>query len=919
MKKTLLFFVSLISVCGYSQLATEGFEGTWPPTGWAVYNVSGPEFTWQQMENSPLYAPFQGTKEAFLNREDVDSGATEDWLVTSMITVPVNGKVRFYSRLTIPGNQNTTYKVMISSNPDQSNLDAYALLQQFTEAQLNPAQGEYMEKTVSIPASYVGQQVYVAFVMMGDLGDRWLLDNVTIASECLAPSNMAAMNITATSATLAWTDTGFASAWEVEVLPATNAQTGVGVAVASVPYTVTGLTAGGSYKYYLRSLCGGMNSIWVGPFYFNTTSCSPADQCNYSFILTDTGNDGWNGNTMTLSQGGLNMEISLMAGGTTTTNVPLCDNIPFQLYWNNGGSNPEEVGIIISNSFGQYIFTKVPGEGEQNTVLFTGVAECESIDCFPTFNLSADLSGTTATLGWGGPAAGEWEYYIVPAGSPAPLNTTTGIPTSTNPVIVENLSQNTSYEFYVKIICDEENSSPWSAPFAFEVGTSNSVSGTVMIDANNDAACNTLDYAWPSMEIVATVNGGSPFSVYTNASGEYVIYNLPDGPGSVTLTPVSPNGFPAIAPVTQAVNFTPGNIDDTISFCVAMPEDPINDLEITLIPLDVARPGFMSTYKLTVINNGPTPQSNVTATVLFNNNRMELYSSDNPSYTVSGNTINVDLGTIGSFGTSNTQFIFSVYPPMVNIGGEVLVFNSSVAMTEADDVPANNTSIMNQVMVNSFDPNDITVHEGPFIYEAQTADYLTYTMRFQNTGTADAVNIKLENVLDEKLDWATFMPISSSHDYFVTRNGNVLEFMYPNIHLPDSTANEAGSHGYVSYKVKPKATFGLGDIVFNTANIFFDFNPAIVTNTATTEVISAMGISKNEISNVTMHPNPVNDLLHLDIRQGNLLSVEVYDVNGRLCISANESIVNMESLSAGLYFVKVTTDIGSSTHKVIKK
>jgi hypothetical protein len=123
----------------------------------------------------------------------------------------------------------------------------------------------------------------------------------------------------------------------------------------------------------------------------------------------------------------------------------------------------------------------------------------------------------------------------------------------------------------------------------------------------------------------------------------------------------------------------------------------------------------------------------------------------------------------------------------------------------------------------------------------------------------------------------------------------------------------------VTYKVKPKAEYGLGDIVSNQAEIYFDFNPAITTNIATTEVIElTAGLNNNAIAIARLYPNPVKDQLHVEVGQGELKSVAVYDINGRLCLSANANVIDTNVLNSGIYFVKVTTDAGSANYKIIK-
>ncbi|MCA5172686.1 hypothetical protein K1S88_27035, partial [Klebsiella pneumoniae] len=72
-------------------------------------------------------------------------------------------------------------------------------------------------------------------------------------------------------------------------------------------------------------------------------------------------------------------------------------------------------------------------------------------------------------------------------------------------------------------------------------------------------------------------------------------------------------------------------------------------------------------------------------------------------------------------------------PPTVNLGTLISV-GAAVTVSGTDVNPENNTFNYDIVATNSYDPNDIHVHEGEWITEAQTDEFLNYTVRFQNTG-----------------------------------------------------------------------------------------------------------------------------------------------------------------------------------------
>lgn len=920
MKKTLLFLLITLSASLWSQQTVESFEGTWPPEGWLIVNTAGPAQTWQQGGTNTSQVPYEGLYAAYLAPEAIETGTTQDWLITPQFTLLPNSYLKFYSKRLGSGNQNTSYKVLIGTDIAQTEIGSYVLIGQWDEIDINPDVQQYSETTVSLPATNVGQQVYVAFVMEGNNGDGWLIDNVQVLTECLPPFNVT-VEAGDDYAAIGWTSAGDESQWEVEVVPAGTPFTGIGTLTTTNPYVITGLEAG-SYMVSVRTVCNdGASVSWSAPLVFGTFVCEPAEQCIYTFTLTDSYGDGWNGNSMTVTQNGIYVtNLTFSSGASSVVEVPLCDGIPFELYWNPIGNFLNEVGIVVQNNFGQIVYEKPAGTGSPNSMLFTGPAQCMADFCYPPYNLESSVEATNATISWMG-TSGSWEYYIVPQGSATPDETTVGITVEVTSVDLD-LEPNTVYDVYVRAICPDiiagEIYSTWEGPHTFAVGTGNYIVGNIMFDATNDGICDSQDYSVPSVQIEAIINEEA-FSVYTNSFGEYFIDNLPDGVNDITLQVVEPQGFAEVAPVTQQATFGNGTNSTEIVFCLASPPQPVLDLQVNLIPVTQARPGFVATYYLVAQNNGALALTDISVTMLFNDARMILLSIDD-SYTVNGGTVTLGIDEIAPFGSETKVIMFSVLAPPVNIGGEYLEFIVTGTISATDEVPDNNTSVLVQPIVNSYDPNDITVHEGHFIYEEQADDYLTYTIRFQNTGTASAVNVRLENTLDELLDWETFVPISSSHNYYVTRNGSQITFNYPDIELPDSTTDEPGSHGFVTYKIKPKPTYGLGDIVSNTAEIYFDFNPAIITNTATTEVIEeTMGTAGFNAAEIKLYPNPADDKLYIET-EDEIMSIQVYDINGRgINVSYNSNSINTSPLSAGIYTIKINTARGTSTHKVLKR
>src|SRR5690554_1911805 len=109
---------------------------------------------------------------------------------------------------------------------------------------------------------------------------------------CPQPVSLTAFNMTESSADLEWTEEGSATTWDIEWGTMGFAPTGTPniTGVTSNPYTLTGLTSGTVYSFYVRSDCGvdDGTSIWSGPFAFQTTA-----DCSGSLLdITSTTNGG---------------------------------------------------------------------------------------------------------------------------------------------------------------------------------------------------------------------------------------------------------------------------------------------------------------------------------------------------------------------------------------------------------------------------------------------------------------------------------------------------------------------------------------------------------------------------------------------------------------------------------------------------
>lgn len=170
-----------------------------------------------------------------------------------------------------------------------------------------------------------------------------------------------------------------------------------------------------------------------------------------------------------------------------------------------------------------------------------------------------------------------------------------------------------------------------------------------------------------------------------------------------------------------------------------------------------------------------------------------------------------------------------------------------------------------QEVIGSYDPNDkqgFPRGVGPQHLIRENTD-IEYLIRFQNTGTDTAFTVVVRDTLTAVLDARRIRLGASSHPYeFEKTVDNVLIFRFKNILLVDSFTNEPLSHGYLSFHISQQPDLAYGTKIENSAAIFFDFNPPVITNTTEHEVGKVVGVSLSKepgqatAPSITVFPNP---------------------------------------------------------------
>lgn len=166
------------------------------------------------------------------------------------------------------------------------------------------------------------------------------------------------------------------------------------------------------------------------------------------------------------------------------------------------------------------------------------------------------------------------------------------------------------------------------------------------------------------------------------------------------------------------------------------------------------------------------------------------------------------------------------------------------------------TDTLSQILICSFDPNDkIVTPKGidSLGFILPTVEKLEYTVRFQNTGTDTAINVRIKDQLDPSINWTSLTYLASSHATTTTLfpSGEII-FKFDNIMLPDSNTNELASHGFVRFKVDLNEDLPLGTKIYNGAAIYFDANEPVITNTTINTIFDCNYLLKNTVASTSL-------------------------------------------------------------------
>ncbi len=453
--------------------------------------------------------------------------------------------------------------------------------------------------------------------------------------------------------------------------------------------------------------------------------------------------------------------------------------------------------------------------------------------------------------------------------------------------------------------------------------------GTVFKDDNENGVQEAGEITLVGVQVnITEPNAWFPFWFSTTGTtGHYAIRSLPHG-GDTLRAQVLSNYVDKITPPLYIVNDSSNDRNFGVHFTADM-----TDLSASGTYAGRPRPGFELPTFLNYKNDGTLP-ANATISVKLDPNYQYISATPAPA-AVFGDSLVWNVAQLPLFAHDRIH-IRGTLNPDVPLG--TLIKTSGYVMCDvADFVPANNQFLLSDIVVGAYDPNEKRVEPAAGLTAAEIAagKELLYTIQFQNTGTYEAARVRITDRLDKALNFSTLRLVAASHDItrFQLLPGGLLEVVFDQIALPDSNANEAASHGFVTFAIQRNKAFAAYpyNIIRNKAAIYFDFNEPIITNTVTSTLLLTPVGTKEPIAKIAKSedllivPNP-NDG-HFTVTTTTTLlgsgQLTLFNTTGQVYYQqslqdlSQPIRVHAAMLASGIYFVQIRGKSGVLTGKVL--
>jgi len=322
---------------------------------------------------------------------------------------------------------------------------------------------------------------------------------------------------------------------------------------------------------------------------------------------------------------------------------------------------------------------------------------------------------------------------------------------------------------------------------------------------------------------------------------------------------------------------------------------------------------------ITVVNTGNQPAAG--ELVFTHDPLLTPISYDPTPNSINGNEITFAIPEVSYGGAENFHILYEELPADLlgeEIAGSFIIstFDDEGNLVNTDEYSSSDTLFC------SYDPNDkygfpLGIGDEGLIEEGTL---LKYRIRFQNTGNFPANTVVIRDTLPEQLNWESFEPLSSSHNYSIISNSETREVVWTfnDIMLPDSASDPIGSIGNLWYEIEMN-DLEPGNQIENRAFIYFDQNEPIITNTSLHTISDLLSISQRQSDDLIVYPNPATDRIYIEQRFSENARARIMDISGRLVLEEriDEGFIDVSALRSGMYLLSIDSNVKRITRIVI--
>ena len=785
-------------------------------------------------------------------------------------------------------------------------------------------QSTWQHESITLNSQYANttQRLYILWKNDNSGGNSpaGAIDNIeVIGLNCGSPYNLIATSLTSNSVTVNFVPASSNDMqWQLVVLePNDTIDASLAISFQDTTYSLTNLVSGIQYRVYVRTDCGGGEySEWVGPLTFmpgayNMGISGWDTLYTCGDIIYDNGgpNGNYSSNTNAYlvlypDQPGSFMQISgtLMAGssfydyliiydGVGTANQILKTNqSPYTLY---------TIPTITSSTGPLTIYFHSDASGEYaGYEIFTSCINCLS----PTLTVS-NLTDIEATLDWSSFTGSQTNFEIVYGAAGFNPDTETPIVvTNATTYTITGLSTSTLYDAYIRTNCGDGTYSNWT-----------------MVSFNT--ACSAIG-TFPYTENFATVAEGALPTCWTST-----------GSGANWVVTGSFHGDVTTAHSgSKVLQFYQGGRGDQAS--LQLPTFDLTSLTTPTLSFWYTNEEWSGDQDEMIVYYRTSPTGTWTQLRTYNTD-VSVWTFDSLDLPSPSATYQIKFEGISDYGYGINLDEISIYD---NTGGSVV---APTVITEAATGITQTTATLHGTVIAGSEPIIAQGFEaGIHITVNATGDTMSYNLTglTPNTGytfrafatTASGTTYGAEKTfttLDQQqetcpaptnLNQAIALKTPTVVIIWVQEEGAANEWKFFYKKVSESAWNSVITTEEMVELTVEDSTLYEGYVVTHCTN-------GLWSEPSDTIIFQAdhSGIDDYTLENtVTVYPNPTRG--NVQVQSSDMMeSLEIYDMYGKLLntmkVSGNETKVDLTGYAAGTYFVRVTTDKGVVTKRVVKQ